>query len=86
MKELLPKIWLPISESMKLRCDNQATIHIAKNHVFHERTKHIEINYHYIPDKVKEKIISLKYVKTDQQVADIMTKPLPKDKQKDLLL
>lgn len=74
IKMFLEEVGLPICGTMKLWCDNRATIHIANNPVFHERTKHIELDCHYIRDKVKEKIITLKHIKFEAQVADIMTK------------
>lgn len=62
---------------MKVWCDNQSTIYIATNLVLHEQTKHIEIDCHYVRDKVKETIISLQHIITKVQVADILTKALP---------
>ena len=57
-------------------CDNQSTIQLTKNPVFHARTKHIEIHHHYVHEKTQEGNIILKYCKTEDQVADIFTKPL----------
>lgn len=70
MKQLLGEIGFPISGSMNLRCDNQAAIHIASNPVFYERTKHIEIDCHYIKDTVKDNIICLRHISAKVQVAD----------------
>ena len=62
-------------------CDNQSCIKLSENLVFHDRSKHIEIRYHFIRDWVQRGAVRLAYVSTDDQVADILTKSLPKGKQ-----
>eukprot|EP00253_Pinus_taeda_P008121 PITA_08121 len=61
-------------------CDNQSGICLLENLVFHDRSKHINIRYHYIRDMVQQGAIRLQHIDTDQQVADILTKPRGKDK------
>ena len=61
---------------MNIHCDNCSAINISKNHVFHCRTKHIEISRHFIRDLVEKKVVSLDFVPTEHQLADILTKPL----------
>ena len=60
--------------------DNQGAIALAKNPQFHARTKHIDIQHHFIREKINEGKIELKYVPTAEQVADGLTKALCKDK------
>ena len=66
----IPQLW----------CDNLSAISLAKNPLFHARTKHVELDYHYIREKVLAKAVSVHYVCTQNQLADICTKALSKDR------
>ena len=57
-------------------CDNQSYIKMIENLVFHNRSKHIEICYHFIHDMVQRGALKLQYISTDEQVVDVLTKPL----------
>jgi len=62
-----------------IQCDNQGAIALCQNPKFHERTKHIDIKYHFIRDCFNQGLIELTYIPTTTMVADIMTKALPRD-------
>jgi hypothetical protein len=57
-------------------CDNQSCIKMTENPVFHDRSKNIEIRYHFIRDMVQRGALKLQYIRTDEHVANVMTKPL----------
>ena len=63
-----------------IHCDNQSCIKLSENPVFHDRSKHIEIRYHFIRDYIQRGAVKLQYISTDEQVADILTKALQKGK------
>ncbi|GLJ33798.1 hypothetical protein SUGI_0679380 [Cryptomeria japonica] len=69
---------IPVSEPVSIFCDNTSAINISKNPVLHSRTKHFELKYHFLTEKVQNKEIALKHVSSKEQLADIFTKPLPK--------
>lgn len=61
---------------MTLYCDNLSAINISKNPIQHSNTKHTDIRHHFIKDLVEDKIVTLKHVATEKQLADIFTKAL----------
>jgi hypothetical protein len=67
-------------QKIKLLIDNQSIISLVKNAVFHNRTKHIAIHYHFMREKVNTGEIELEYIPTNAQVADVLTKPLRREK------
>lgn len=75
LKQLLNELNLGTHDPMKLICDNQAALHIASNPVFHERTKHIEVDCHFVREKLISKVIETCFVNFDE-LADFLTKSL----------
>ena len=82
---LLEELGVSTLKPITLHCDNQSAIYIAKNPVFHDRTKHIEVDCHFTRDKVLEGLIQLTYLPTKSQLADLFTKALPSPHFKQLL-
>ena len=63
-------------EHLTIYCDNTSAINISKNLVQHSQTKHIEIRHHFIQELVEDGTLTLKFIHTDNQKADLLTKPL----------
>ncbi|GKG22497.1 hypothetical protein Tco_0387800, partial [Tanacetum coccineum] len=64
-----------VQNQLLIHIDNESTICIVKNPVYHSKTKHIEIRYHFIRDCYEKKLISVEKIHTDLNVADLLTKP-----------
>ena len=78
LKGLLLSLGIAHPKSIPLFCDSQSAIHLAKNPVFHERMKHIEVDCHFVRDAITDGLIQPSYVSTSVQLADIFTKALGK--------
>ena len=80
LQMLLHDLDIQVQRPVVIYCDNLSRIQLARNLVFHARTKHIEVHYHFIKDRVLDGDIDLTYVRTDEQVADIFMKALGTEK------
>ena len=74
LKKLLVEIGVALSYEMYLFCDNKAAIAISHNPIQHDHTKHVEVDRNFIKQNLEEKIIQLPFVKSKDQLADILTK------------
>ena len=80
LRKLLSDLFEGKLDSTIIHCDNQSCIKLSENLVFHDRSKHIEMRYHFIRDLVQRGALKLQYIHTDEQIADILTKPLTASK------
>ncbi|XP_074266507.1 uncharacterized protein LOC141589782 [Silene latifolia] len=76
LRGLLASLGIPSSKPMPIYCDSKSALHLAHNPVFHERTKHIEVDCHFIRDAITDGIVTASHVDTQSQLADIFTKAL----------
>lgn len=77
LKRLLQQFGFSHPQPMRMFCDSQSAIYIAKNPVFHERTKHVENDCHTVRDAVQAKLLTTKHISTKHQPAYLLTKALP---------
>jgi hypothetical protein len=63
-----------------MKIDNESAIALSRNPVFHDRSKHIDVKFHYIRECIEENRVQLQSIKTEEQLADILTKALGRDR------
>jgi len=80
LRMLFQELQVSLPSSPTIWCDNSGALSIASNHVSHARTKHIEVDIHFIREKVTNRDIQLRYISTLDQIVDIFTKGLAADR------
>jgi hypothetical protein len=75
LHNLLTDLFKHVLDSTIIHYGNQSCVKISDNPVFHDKSNHIEIKYHFIRDMVQRKEVLVQYLPTDEQVADVLTKP-----------
>jgi hypothetical protein len=73
---LLHDLGVQLTSPPKLWCDNIGATYLAANPVFHARTKHVEIDFHFVRDHVAAKILQILFISSKEQIADVLTKPI----------
>ena len=80
LRKILSDLFEGKLDSTIIHWDNQSCINLAENPVFHDRSKHIEMRYHFIRDLVQKGALKLQYICMNEQITDILTKPLTTSK------
>jgi hypothetical protein len=83
VQQLLMELQVPHSPVARLWCDNIGATYLSANPVFHARTKHIEIDFHSVRERVAQKLLNIRFISTNDQVADGFTKPITAVKMKE---
>lgn len=79
MRRILEKLSHSQTSCTTVLCDNSSTIKLSKNQVMHGRSKHIYVHFHFLRDLTREGAVELVHGGTQDQMADLMTKPLKQD-------
>eukprot|EP00253_Pinus_taeda_P009146 PITA_09146 len=79
MMQTLQDFQITCTPPISILCDNTSAISISKNPFMHSKTNHIPIKYHFLREQVLEQKVKLEYVPSKEHVADILTKPLPRE-------
>jgi hypothetical protein len=77
VQKLLQELGISHSPVARLWCDNLGAKYRSSNPVFHARTKHIEIDFHFVCERVAQKLLEVRFISTNDQLADGFTKPIP---------
>jgi hypothetical protein len=80
LRRILEDLHEQQEQPTQLICDNQSVIQMNKNPFFHKKTKHIDIQYHFVQNLVQQGLIEIIYCRTEDQVADIFIKTISKEK------
>jgi hypothetical protein len=80
MRKLISGLFDQVPNSTIIYYDNESCIRLSEHPVFHEWSKHIEIKYYFIRDKVQEGEVKLQYIPTDEQTSDILKNPMSRIK------
>jgi len=77
LQYLLTDLQVPSVSAPTIWCDNLGATYLSANPIFHARTKHVEVDYHFVHDRVAKKEIQIHFVPSRDQLTDVFTKPLP---------
>ncbi|CAL1377327.1 unnamed protein product [Linum trigynum] len=80
IESLLHEIGISLPFLTKLWCDNLGATYLSANPVFHSRNKHMEIDFHFVCERVVVGQLLVRYISTEDQLADLLTKPLPRQR------